>query len=295
MFFAKPAKETSIPETETIVVGTSPQAFFLGDVLQNKNCAITFLVPENKMPLYAKNFSLTLRPSGFQNRRAEFSFASAVKKRPAFVFLASSPEDAKNDILLLTAANLKDVPIINLSFAYNRRLLANFADASAFPAFLDGQFLFEKNVLTFANRPQNLEICAPADTVNALKSLFGQTLNINRSNDPDDLFWQNFAPFFLGSLITIAQNQNMSSCLNNPQIRRSADSALKELSVLAQNEKSAFDDSKALTALYGFADNCKSEFTTPQKINALLNCFPQINRFDTPSLYELTAATLNKY
>lgn len=295
MFFAKTSKDSSLPETEIAIIGTSPQAFFIGDILQNNHCSVTFLVPENQITLYQKNFSLTFRPSGFQNRRIEFSFASEAKKRPAFIFFASSPENLKNDLLLLSDTTLKDIPVINLSFAYMRRLPAELTPNTAYPAFLDGQFIFEKNILTFANRPQNLKVQAPADILSSLKDLFGAVLNIHKAVSSTDLFWQDFAPLFLGNLIMPAGKQNISSSLNIPEIRRLADSALKELSALAKKEKSDFDTSKALTVIYGFADNYTGEFTTPQKLNALIGCFPQINRFDTPALFELLAQTLNKY
>lgn len=294
MFFSK-TKDAPVSKTEIVIIGTSPQAFFIGDLLQNSHCSVTFLVPENKLIQYQKDFSLIFRPSGFQNRRVEFSFVSKTQKRPAFVFFASAPEDLKNDFLLLSAPELKDVPAINLSFACTLRFSEDLISPNMYPAFLDGQFVFEKNILTFANRPQNLKIQAPTDVLSALKDLFGSALIIHKSVSQTDLFWQDFAPVFLGSLITQALKQNISSGLGAPETRNLADSALKELASLAQKEKSGFDTSKALTVIYGFADNYMGEFTTAQRLNAFIACFPQINRFDTPALFELLARALNKY
>lgn len=294
MFFAK-AKDTTVSKTEIAIIGTSPQAFFIGDILQNSHCSVTFLIPENQSAKYQKNFSLIFRPSGFQNRRVEFSFVSEIKKRPAFAFLASAPEDIKNDFLLLSAPALKNIPVINLSFACTRRLPEELIPDTMYPAFLDGQFIFEKNILTFANRPQNLKIQAPADVLSALKDLFGSTLVIHKSASQTDLFWQDFVPVFLGSLLIQSRGQNVALGLNSPEMRHLTDSALQEISVLAKNEKSDFDTSKALTAVYGLADTYTGEFTTTQRLNAFIGCFPQINRFDTPALFELLAQTLNKY
>lgn len=295
MLFSKSSKNTIVSQTEITIIGTSPQAFFIGDLLQNISCSVTFLVPENQLVRYKKSFSLTFRPSGFQNRRVEFSFVSEAKKRPSFVFLASNPEDLKNDLLFLSSATLKDVPIVNLSFACTRRLPESLIPRNVYPAFIDGLFMFEKNILTFVSRPQNLKIQTSSDILSELKNLFGSTLIIHKADSPADLFWQDFTPVFLGSLLTQIKHQNISTCLNNSEMRNLADSALKELSVLAKKEKSDFDTSKALTAIYGFADNYTGEFTTKQRLTALMNCFPQISRFETPALFELLAQTLNKY
>lgn len=296
MFFSKASKINEAPLAKIIVIGTSPQAFFISSSLQNNNCAVTNLLPPSKIQKYAKNNVFTICPSDYQSRRHEFSFASVPAEQADFIFVASSPEDINNDLLLLAHPLLKNAPIINLSFLFNKKIIGQTTDKKTFPAFCRGFFNLEKNTLTFLKRTPEIEICASSDFIKSLKQLFENTpLSFTKISDEASLFWQNLIPFFLGNIISLAEKKNVSDSLLLPSVRKLADSALNELFALTEVKKTALDASQILPQLYSFPDNYAGEIFSIRQFNAFTGLLPQINRFETPALFEILRKRLRIY
>lgn len=288
MFFSKAPKTAGTPLAKAAVIGTSPLAFFISGSLQNNNCAVINLVSAGKLQKYAQNDTFTICPSDFQNQRHDFSFASAPAEEPDFIFLASSPEDVQNDILLLAHPLLKTAPVINLSFLFNKKILISSNDRKIISAFCRSFFNLEKNTLTFLKRTPEIEICAAPDFMKSLKRLFENTsLSFTVSQEESLLFWQNLIPFFLGNVISLAEKKNVSDSLLQQSVRKLADSALNEFFALAAAEKINLDTSQILPRLYSFPDNYAGEISSVRQFNAFANLLPQISRFETPALFEL--------
>lgn len=296
MFFAKSKTTTEATLAEIAVIGASAQAFFIADILQQNNCSVTILLPENQIEQYAKNNTVTFRSSGFQNHRSDFYFAATPKPNTEFVFLASSPESITYDMLLLKNPELKTAQIINLSSFYNRKILNIFKDTESFTAFLDGQFNMDKNTLTILTGSPKIEIAAPDEIISRLKKLLGNgAISLNRPSDTNNFFWQNFAPFFLGNLLIAAEQKSISESLKQPDIRKLTDSALTELAGIAKKEKQSLNIPQTLTRLYGFEDSYNGELTNKKRFGGFLKLLPDIGKFNTPALFELINRATKKY
>ena len=296
MFFSKNQSDTAKTLAEIAVIGTSAQAFFIADLLQGNDCSVTMLVSENQIDQYSKNNTMTIRSSGFQNHRRDFCFATKPKQNTEFVFLASSPDNITTDILQLQHPELENAKLINLSAFYNRKILNALSNTQYFTAFLDGQLNLNKNILTILNRSPKMEIVAPDETISRLKKLLDNTtISLNRPLDPKNFFWQNFAPFFLGNLLILAEQKSISDSLKQKDIRKLTDTALDELANIAKKEKQVLDIPQTLTGLYGFDDNYIGEFTTSKRFGTLLKLVPTIGKFNTPALFELINRAAKKY
>ena len=294
MFFSKPAPAPA-SLTRVAVIGTSPLAFFLADVLQNNCCAVTILMAANKLNTYTRRSSLNVKLSNFQNRHASFSFAAKLDSAADFVFIASSPEDSRNDLLLLQDPLLKSAPLINLSSFYNRRIISQF-NKSDIPAYFNGWLNLEKNSLHLLERSPVLELCCDAETAVTIKALFADSpVSLTFPAPSPNLFWQHLAPFLLGNLLVLSAGRDISSVLLQNDIRRQTDTAVNELCKLAKAEKVSLDPANILPRLYAFPDNYQSEFSSPQSFAALSALIPGINRFDTPALYGFLANAAKKY
>lgn len=297
MFFGKTTPPPAVLNKHIAVIGTSPLAFFLADLLQLNGCGVTILVPASKLEAYSRLSPFTIKPTKFQTRHTGFVFASTLDFLPDFIFLASTPENAATDLLFLTPPAVKTIPLINLSSFYNRKLLPQLVKHKEIRAYFNGQITLEKNTLHLLDKLPKMEIDAVSETVAAIRRLFNEThLNISlATGTAQTTFWEHLAPFFLGNLLLLSGKGTLPEQLIRPERRRQADSAAVELTALAKKEKVSLDSSAVLAQLYTFVDEYRSEFSSPQGLTKLFAILPEIDPFKTPELYGLCTAAAKKY
>ena len=293
MFFSKTAT-SNLPSLQIVIIGTSSQAFFLSDIFQTKNCHVSILVSTNQLQTMTKSNSLLIRTSGFQNKRAEFSFTDNLVNQPDFCFLASAPEKAKTDILFLQNPFLKNTPIINLSSFYNRNIIKQLSDTNEIPAFLSTLLLKEKGILQVLSRNSKLEICSTSEELNILKKyLNSSTVSTTFSEKSPDIFWQNFATFFIGNLLSLSSDQNINETL--AVSRKQIETAIQELSIFAIKDNTTLNSTEVLASLYTINDTYQSDIVNSKQFNAFANILPEINYFETPTLFDFLTKASKKY
>ena len=297
MFFGKTTPSPAEPDKHIAVIGTSPLAFFLTDILQLNGCAVTILVSESKLETYSHLSPFTIKTAKFQTRHTNFVFSSALDFSPDFIFLASAPENAALDLLFLTSAVFKIIPLINLSSFYNHKLLPQLTKHKEIRAYFTGQINLEKNTLLLLDKLPKMEIDAVSETVTSVRRLFNEThLNISLATGTSKtIFWEHLAPFFLGNLLLLDGKNSLHEQLIHPDRRQQADVAASELAALAKKDKASLDSSAVLAQLYTFVDEYRSEFATPAGFTRFLSLLPGINPLTTPGLYKLCTAAANKY
>ncbi len=294
MFFNKINPSAAVSNLNIAIIGTSPLALLIADILLSQGYQTTLLVSQNKLASYTKLNPFTVKTSSFQSHRIDFPFASTLTAPADYCFLASSPESNRTDLLLLQDAFLKNTPIINLSAFYNRQFLKDLKKDS-FNGWFGGWLNLEKNTLQLLERNPKLEINCPQDIAANLAPLFNKnTFNLSFCCSKADLFWPQLLPFFLGNLLLLASNQTISSALNQPTYRQLVDNAIKEIALITPSLKNKLNLSDVLPQIYAIPDNYKSEFTSPVAFNLLSSLIKGITPFTTPHLNQLlTSAAKN--
>lgn len=295
MFFTKNVQPPVSQNKNIAVIGTSPLAFFLADTLQNNGCQTTIIVSPAKLDGYKPLNPFTVKPARFQSRHTNFHFASSVDFKPDFCFLASAPTEASSDLLFLSAEPVKLAPLINCSSFYNHRLLPKISPTKEISGYFSGGLNLNKNTLIHLKSLPKLQLCSTSDTAVQIKRLFDDSqISITLSHHNKTFFWEHLSVFFLSNLLLISEPASLVTRLTDPDTRNQAELAAAELVKLAKKHKISLDSSEILAGLYDIEDGSHSEFTTPAALNVLLNILPEINRFDTPSLFRLSANAVNK-
>ena len=296
MFFAKDTSPAPLSDKKSVIIGVSPAALFLADILQTNGCLTNILTAPSKLNDYLDLAPFNIRPTRFQTRHVDFHFASAAKFQPDFCIMASTPETAASDLLFLSDSALKSAPIINLASFFNHRQLSHFPKIKEIRGYLNCCVNLEKNVLYPLESSPKLDICASSETAEEIRKLFGGSrLSINFSHNGKHLFWEHFAVFFLSRILLLIYDMPLSSVLARSELRQHVNSAVDELCLLAKKEKISLDAGIITARLYAIPDDCPNEIHSPAGLSALINTLPEINRFTTPELFNLCAGAVKKY
>ncbi len=287
MFFTKNPSFSPNSGLNCVVIGFSPLALFITDILLNQGHKTTLLVPQNKLDYYTKLNPFTVKTSSFQSKRTDVPFASSLNAPADFCFIASSPASSRIDILLLQTPMLKDTPLINLSSFYNQRILKELKK-DFFSGWLNSWLNLEKNTIHLLERNPKLEIHCPSDLGADITSLFAKnSADMSLSITKSDMFWTRFIPFFLSNLILLASNQSISLALTQQHYRQLVDGAIKELETLTHLTEKRLNTSDILPQIYTTPDNYKSEFSSPESFSVLSSLLGNISPASMPNLNNL--------
>lgn len=296
MFFNKPSTPPAATLCPLAIIGTSPLAFYLADILQNNHYNVTILVAANQLESWSRLGSFTIKPTNFHTHHTNFRFASHLDSSVEYCFIASSPEANQSDLLLLQDSSLATVPIINLSSFYNRDLIAKFTKTKVITAYFSGALSLDKNTLQSLERNPKIELCCDSETASPIKQLFeSSVLSFSFSTASITLYWRHFAPFYISNLLLLLYQQDISATLMQPAIRHLADSAINEICRLAAAEKATLEAGDVLTEIYAQANGSQNEFSSTRNFTVFANLLKGVDRFETPALHELLRTTAKKY
>ena len=291
------SKQPTPKDKKIAVIGTSPLAFYLSDTFIENGYDVKQIVPLNLLDNFTHSDTITIKSSLYKNHRREFSFESELKAPIDFCFLASSPENYRNDLLLLlTTPLLKNIPLINFSNYYNHRLFNEQKDYQEIPAFFKGWINFDGETLQPLEKQSRLILECPLEKTVGIKKLFNDTpFNLIFTEKSKNTFCQNLAAFFLTNLLLISYNKTISRIFADKETRAIADKAIKELCFLAKKEKVSIEPSKILTDIYACPDEYKSEFSSAKGIHVLGQLIQNLTPFETPEVQNLLNIAVKKY
>ena len=296
MFFNKTQPTSRFNSVNVSIIGTSAQAVFFAYVLQNSGCDVTIVVAPHLLPFYSKQGSFCIKSSRFQAKHANFHFAAEIPSRCNFCFIASTPGQARSDLLLLKPDSLQTTVLVNLSAIYNHRILEELNTVNSLTSFFDCQLSFAKNTVELLDQSPKIDIIDSGDNLDLLQELFVDSMiNINIVTANKNFLWQRLAPYFIANLLTICYQKSISSLLLQKDLRRQVDASITEILSLAKSDKVSLNASDILARIYTFADDYTSDIKTIADFHAFSSLIKGINHFDTPSLSALLNTAANKY
>jgi hypothetical protein len=288
-------KEPEEIKYRAVVVGKSPEALFLADCLRRSRTAVTMLCAPSvhrKLPT-TENF--VIKSGNFQNRQIAFEICDMLPSKPDFCFLASLPDEAKQDLFLLNNPFLSGVTVFNLSVLHNRSLLSLMNRQNIVPLYLNGGLSVEHNVLTLKSRYFELETSGDKNVEDVLKTLFQETeLKILRREDGQSLYWIHAVVTFVERILTLALGTDMSAVLQNKDGLAQLRQVVEEIDALFQSHKMSLDKAEVLMRLYASTVEQKPMLSA-KVFNDLLLLLPKIDYLQYPCLFRLMSAALNKY
>ncbi len=290
MFFNKKTKTTNSKLGHIVIIGTSPLAFILADIIQNNNYDVSFLVSK----LDSQNFNsckpFSIKYSNTQTNQLYLSFTDNIIKSPDYCILASDLENLKSDFLLLQNPLLKDTNLINFVSNYTQK----FINKTYIPAYFNGWLQRDKNNIIALNK--NIEItffCNNKKDFNISNIFSSPHLSFSYNDKSLPNFWEQTSSFLIANLLILKYKQSPSCLLLDENIRKQVDAILKEISFLAKKNSENFDSSKSLASIYAIPNNYNGEINNVKSFNNLVPSITSINHFDTPFLHNLIVSATN--
>lgn len=292
MFFFK--KNDDEPKRFVAVAGTSPLALFLAYILQQNNVEVVILdtLKRNK----TDKTESWLFKSNFQNQGFSIKFCNELNKKPEYCFLASSFDEYKNDLLALSDDFLKDVKVVNFASFYNHELIEQMENVDEIRAYFTGWLMKSKKDITMLNRNAEIKICSMGNIEKDLQAILNdKKLEVKFGKDSKKAFWQKMAAWFLGNLLVLVYENDVSKIMLNNESRQNADAVIKEVSQILKTKEVHIDTQTLLTDVYAFPDGFVSEYASLRGLNSLSEMIEIPDYFNHPKLFEMIKKALKKY
>ena len=292
MFFFKKNDHTS--KGTVAVLGTSPLAMFLVHILQQNNMDVIVLDTMKKSKSEkAENWMLK---SSFQNQSFSFKYCDTLNTKPEYCFLASSFDEYKSDLLMLSDEMLTKVPVVNFASFYNHKIIEQMDNVEEIRAYFNGWLVKNKRDIIVFNRVSDVDICCERKILGDLQHiLYSNKINIKERKNTKGLFWKNFIPFVLGNIFVLAYDKDVSKLMEIDDIRKEIRDASSECVKMLKQIKIEVDEAEVLPAIYAFPDGYVSEFNSLLGVSVLTDVFVKPDYFNTPVLFNVLAKAVNKY
>ena len=291
MFFFK-KEESNKPKRFVVVLGSSPLAMFLTYILQQNNIEVEVLTSMDKV----KKQDEYVFKSNIQSQNFSFKSVRFLEKKPEYCFVASSFNEYKNDLLLLADNIFKDVKIVNFSSFYNREIIKQMEGIKEIRAYFNGWLVKNKKEVVLLNRSSEIKVCCKVEMLSDLQVLLNdKRLDVKIEKNSKKLFLQNLIPWFLGNLLVLSYQRNITELLANNEVRQEVSSVVKEILQLLGCNDNLVDEASVLPNIYAFPDNFVSEFASDRGVLILSEIIKGINGFDTPKTFKLIASAIKKY
>ena len=291
MFFFK-KNESDKPKRFMVVLGTSPLAMFLVYVLQQNDIDVVVLTSSGK----GKKEEDYIFKSNIQSQNFSFKKVNFLDKKPEYCFIASSFDEYKNDLLMLSDEMFRDVSVVNFASFYNHEIIKQMTNIKEVRAYFNGWLVKNKKELVFLGRTAEIKICCKTEYFPDFQEILNdKRLGVKIDKNTKKLFLQNFIPWFLGNLLIVSYQKNISELLADNNIRQSVNDVIKEILHLLVEKDKFVDDASILPDIYAFPDNFVSECDSSRGCLVLSELIRGVNVFDTPKTLELIAKAIKKY
>ncbi|MBE6454636.1 MAG: hypothetical protein E7017_07150 [Alphaproteobacteria bacterium] len=286
MFFDKKNKIDS-EKKNIVVIGTSPLAIFLIDLLQQNNIDVTWMSSLAKTS--RTNGRFVVKNTSFQSGVVNLSALKYLTKKPEYCFLASDIKEYKSDVILLSDRFLENVLIVNFAYMYNNRIIQELPKVNAITAFFDGVLQKNKNTVQLLSHNYDFKI----NTIDSgfeqdLKLVLGgHKLDVDIVKNGDVFFEQKFVSYILINLLTAVYNKNISILLSNTDTRKLTDDAIKEMKKISIKKKIEIDSSKVLADIYAAPNGVTSDFLNKNAFLFVSDALKSVTKNEFPVLYEM--------
>lgn len=277
-----------------VVLGTSPLAMFLAYVLQQNNIDVA-VFSSLKKDKKEKDGNYIFNNS-VQSCEFLFDVVNKLDKKPEYCFLASSIDEYKNDLLSLSDEMLRGVKVVNFASFYNHEIIEQMENVKEVRAYFAGWLVRSKKNLNLLNRNAEIKLCCNNENLDDFQQILNdKKLNIKQEKNTKRLFVQSIIPWFLGNLMILAYQKDISVLLSDNDIRQKIDDVIKEMLSLLKGKERHVDEHSILPDIYAFPDKFVSEFDDLRKVAGLSELIKGADSFNSPKLIDLMAMVLKKY
>ena len=307
MFFAKTDSQPTVNPQNIGILGTSADALWWANQLQNAGHNIRLLTRPQQADEYNATDFVFRDTSRLRNQRGNFRFIHELDEIPHLLIIASSPDKLKADLSLLAPGKLADTLTINFCFLGNGPVLTEILRRPPVSAYHAGCFNGSKNHITVFKRAARIVFSIEDTTADAalLREIFEPT-NIKPVFSADNMnnFWSFAGPFLAHNMLTAAYGQNIFELAKEENGRKTIDTLLEELSKIAAADNVILSAAALLSELYEIPQDFNSPLQTSirdhtplffDRLSSFLLSKSGKNERKYPMTHRLLQMVYNKY
>ena len=261
--FTADAKPLSTPDTDprpVYIVGANALAVFLAARLQEAGCR-TIIISDPKTNTDLSTNGVTVKEDySLKKIRYRFETSFWLKYEPRLIILAETAPRIKSAATVISPHKLGTAPILCFSLLKDSSWLRAIFGNNIINGYFEGWTTSsEQQVAVLGRAPSLLLSCGEYNTlpeVEALQKFLNRaSLNCRIAEDDNTAFWNHFAVYATGSLLTAVHGQNIFDLLKNRTLREKIRPLLEETVALAAAEKVTLNADNLLKILYNIPNN----------------------------------------
>lgn len=242
------------------IIGANALAVFLAARLQDSGRRVIMVSDPDTNTALSTNGVVIKEDYSLKKNRYRFNTSFWIKESPRLVIFTTSAPQLKSAATVVSPQKLGAAPILCFSLLKDNSWLRAIFGNNIINGYFEGWAVNGEQQVAVLGRAPSLTLSVgeynSSGTAETIKELFDSaSLNCRISEDAPAAFWNYFAVYAVGSLLSAAQNQNIFDILKNKAMRENARPLLEEVAALAAAEKAAADVDALLKKLYNIPNN----------------------------------------
>ena len=186
-----------------------------------------------------------------------------IKDEPKLLIITSANNEINADITTLSPSKLTNTPIVSFTFLNDCNHIEGYLKKPLIPAFFDGYLTLDSDKVSNLGRTPNVDILTDGKDDSFIIECFEKAqIKITPQTDRNKLFWSNFAPFAVGSLITSLFNKTMSNILKEKENRDLLSNCCNEICQIAKSQAVSINGDEIIKKLHNVPSNYSFDLQT---------------------------------
>ena len=267
---AKDEATNPISDTRPIyVIGDNALTCYLAAKLTDAGHKIIVIAgKENNLSLSTNGISLK-EDSSLKLSRYKFNTSFWIKDEPKLVIIAADAGHINASLAAVTKNKIGTAPILCFTPLKDINYIEAMVGGNLFRAFFDGYLQQDGQQVFLYGRTPLIKICKNIswEKENPFSDILADTgLNIEYKTDTSRCYWEFFAPYAVGSLLTALNNKNLFDLTKDKQLRDQIPLLIAETAAIAAGEGLKLDCEPLVKKLYAAPMNYR--FPLQDEINS---------------------------
>lgn len=246
------AKELPVDSHPIYIIGNNALAYYLGAKLMDTGHNVIILGGKENTNISTNGITLK-EDSTLQKSKYKFNTSFWIKDAPKLVIVTSEAGKINSALTAVSINKINSAPVICFTPLKDINYLEALVGHNLYAAYFDGHLQLADQQLFLHGRPPLIKIAKNQnwEKENPFLNIFSNSnLNVDYETEGDHCFWEYFASFAVGSLISAVYNKSIFEITKDKKLRDEIPPLLKELSELAQSDNVSLDEDALLKKIY---------------------------------------------
>ena len=166
--------------------------------------------------------------------------AHLTEQKAQMLIITSPLSNLKSELMFLSPSHLTTAPVVIFTPIYDTKIVETLLKHNTITANFDGYLSIKENTVNIHGAEPQITLSKPFNTLEfslkALSLFHGANILSQTSEDKNQIFWQKYALFALGSVFSAKYHQNLFTICKNKERAEEIKGAVSELTSLAEKD-----------------------------------------------------------